>query len=59
MLEQLGYEVDILPAVVPPNYRAHLFIAIHADGSNDSNASGYRVAAPLASGDCWNAATER
>lgn len=49
MLEQLGYEVDILPAVVPPNYWVHLFIAIHADGSNDSNASGYRVAAPLAS----------
>ena len=49
MLEQLGYEVDILPAVVPPNYRARLFIAIHADGSNDSSASGYRVAAPLAS----------
>ena len=46
MLEQMGYEVDILPAVVPPDYRAHLFIAIHADGSNDSNASGYRVAGP-------------
>lgn len=46
MLEQLGYEVDILPAVVPPSYRAHLFIAIHADGSNDAGASGYRVAAP-------------
>jgi N-acetylmuramoyl-L-alanine amidase len=46
MLEELGYEVDILPAVVPPSYRAHLFIAIHADGSNDSSASGFRVAAP-------------
>ncbi len=46
MLDRMGYEVDILPAVVPPSYRAHLFIAIHADGSNDSNASGYRVAAP-------------
>jgi len=46
MLEGMGYEVDILPAVVPPNYRAHLFIAVHADGSNDPNASGYRVAAP-------------
>jgi N-acetylmuramoyl-L-alanine amidase len=46
MLEELGYEVDVLPAVVPPGYRAHLFIAIHADGSNDSNASGFRVAAP-------------
>ena len=46
MLEGMGYEVDILPAVVPPSYRAHLFIAIHADGSNDPNASGYRVAGP-------------
>ena len=46
MLEAMGYEVDILPAVIPPNYRAHLFIAIHADGSNDPNASGYRVAGP-------------
>jgi len=46
MLEELGYEVDILPAVVPPGYRAHLFISIHSDGSGDPNASGYRVAAP-------------
>jgi N-acetylmuramoyl-L-alanine amidase len=46
MLEELGYEVDILPAVVPPSYRAHLFISIHADGSADPRASGYRVAAP-------------
>jgi len=46
MLEALGYAVDILPAVVPPDYRAHLFVAIHADGSNDANARGFRVAAP-------------
>lgn len=46
MLEEMGYEVDILPAVVPPSYRAHLFVSIHADGSGDPNASGYRVAAP-------------
>ena len=46
MLEELGYLVDILPAVVPPDYRAHLFIAIHADASNDPGATGYRVAAP-------------
>jgi N-acetylmuramoyl-L-alanine amidase len=46
MLEELGYEVDVLPAVVPPGYRAHLFIAIHADGSEDPAASGFRVAAP-------------
>lgn len=46
MLEEMGYAVDILPAVVPPGYRAHLFISIHADGSGDPRASGYRVAPP-------------
>ena len=46
LLEGLGYTVDILPAVVPPSYRAHLFISIHADGSRDPRASGFRVAAP-------------
>ena len=46
LLEEKGYEVDILPAVVPPGYRAHLFISIHADGSNDPRATGYRVAPP-------------
>jgi N-acetylmuramoyl-L-alanine amidase len=46
MLEARGYEVEILPAVVPPGYRAHLFISIHADGSNDSRATGFRVGSP-------------
>jgi N-acetylmuramoyl-L-alanine amidase len=46
MLEELGYTVDVLPAVVPPGYRAHLFISIHADGSADPRATGYRVASP-------------
>lgn len=44
MLVRRGYVVDVLPAVVPPGYRAHLFISIHADGSADPRASGYRVA---------------
>ena len=44
MLGEMGYEVDVLPAVVPQAYRADLFIAIHADGSDDPSASGYRVA---------------
>lgn len=46
LLEGLGYAVDVLPAVVPPSYRAHLFISIHADGSGDARAAGFRVAAP-------------
>lgn len=44
MLRDLGYEVEVLPAVVPPRYQADLFIAIHADGSNDPAARGFRVA---------------
>jgi N-acetylmuramoyl-L-alanine amidase len=46
LLTDMGYLVDVLPAVVPPSYRAHLFISIHADGSGDPRASGFRVAAP-------------
>lgn len=46
LLEELGYEVDLLPAVVPPSYRAHLFISIHSDGSADPRTSGFRVAVP-------------
>ena len=46
MLEEMGYVIEILPAVVPPSYRAHLFISIHADGSADPRASGFRVAPP-------------
>jgi N-acetylmuramoyl-L-alanine amidase len=46
LLEPMGYEVDVLPAVVPPSYRAHLFISIHADGSNDPRATGFRVGSP-------------
>lgn len=44
LLAESGFEVDVLPAVVPQAYRADLFIAIHADGSEDPRASGYRVA---------------
>jgi len=45
-LQDLGYTVDLLPAVVPPSYRAHLFISVHSDGSSDPRASGFRVAEP-------------
>lgn len=38
--------VDIIPATVPPAYLADAFIAIHADGSENTGVSGYKVAAP-------------
>ena len=44
MLRDRGYEVDVLPAVIPQRYEADLFVAIHADGATDPAASGYRVA---------------
>lgn len=46
LLEARGYEVEILPATVPPGYRADLFIAIHADGFHTPSATGFSVAGP-------------
>lgn len=46
LLRAQGVIVDILPATVPPDYWADAFIAIHADGSTDSRASGFKIAAP-------------
>ncbi len=45
-LEALGYEVEVLPATVPPGYRADLFIAIHADGFHSPAASGFSISPP-------------
>jgi N-acetylmuramoyl-L-alanine amidase len=46
LLEKKGYVVEILPAVVPRDYRAHLFLSIHADGAASATATGFRVSAP-------------
>lgn len=46
ILESSGYQVEILPATVPPGYHTDLFIAIHADGFHNASASGFSVAAP-------------
>lgn len=45
-LENEDVEVDIIPATVPPRYWADVFVAIHADGSEDRNKSGYKFAGP-------------
>lgn len=45
-LKEVGVEVDILPTTVPPAYWADVFIAIHADGSEDRSKSGYKFAGP-------------
>jgi N-acetylmuramoyl-L-alanine amidase len=44
LLEQSGVEVDVLPATIPPRYRAHAFLAIHADGDESGALRGYKLA---------------
>lgn len=39
-----GFEVDLLPATVPPGYAADLVLSIHADSSLDPHRSGYKSA---------------
>lgn len=46
LLEEKGIVVDIIPATVPPKYWADVFLAIHADGSEDSTKSGYKFGSP-------------
>ena len=43
-LRDAGVAVDILPARIPPSYRADAFVAIHADGSINPRVSGFKVA---------------
>ena len=45
LLELAGVTVDVLPAAIPPGYRAHVFIAIHADGGA-GNLRGFKIARP-------------
>lgn len=46
LLEKEGVVVEILPATIPERYYADAFIAIHADGSLDRSARGYKLTAP-------------
>jgi hypothetical protein len=46
ILESKGIAVEILPATVPPRYYADAFVAIHADGNEDTSRSGYKSSPP-------------
>jgi len=46
LLEAAGVTVDLLPTTVPPGYRAHAFISIHADGDPAGRLVGFKVARP-------------
>lgn len=46
MLRERGYEVEVLPTTIPPDYYADAFVAIHADGNPDTDVSGYKASGP-------------
>jgi N-acetylmuramoyl-L-alanine amidase len=46
MLEEAGVEADLLPATIPIRYRAHAFVAMHADGDTSGALNGYKIARP-------------
>ena len=46
LLEEKNIVVDILPSTIPENYWSDVFVAIHADGSEDLSKSGFKVATP-------------
>ena len=43
-LRAWGNEAYVLPATVPPNYRADAFVSLHGDGNSNLQARGYKVA---------------
>jgi hypothetical protein len=44
LLEARGIEVDLLPATVPPDYKADAFVSIHGDANNNTGLSGFKIA---------------
>lgn len=44
ILVQHGVQVDLLPATVPPRYRADALVALHADSNEDPDRRGYKSA---------------
>jgi N-acetylmuramoyl-L-alanine amidase len=44
LLRPRGYNVDILPATIPPSYLADVFVALHADGDVTGTARGFKIA---------------
>ncbi len=43
-LRSWGIEAYVLPAPIPPAYKADAFVSIHADGNSNRSARGYKVA---------------
>lgn len=46
-LRAAGVVVELLPATVPPRYRADLLVSLHADASREAHRNGYKSAHPV------------
>jgi hypothetical protein len=46
LLEAQGVVVDVIPATVPPAYDGDAFVAVHADGTSNGAARGWKLATP-------------
>jgi hypothetical protein len=46
LLARDGIVVDVLPATVPPGYAADAFVALHADGAEQTDICGFKLATP-------------
>lgn len=45
LLEKKGFDVYLIPATVPPEYKADAFISIHADQNDNLQRRGYKASA--------------
>jgi N-acetylmuramoyl-L-alanine amidase len=43
LLRAAGVEVDVLPTTIPVEYKAHAFLAIHADGEESGTRQGFKL----------------
>jgi N-acetylmuramoyl-L-alanine amidase len=43
LLRAAGVEVDVLPTTIPIEYKAHAFLAIHADGEDSGTRQGFKL----------------
>jgi len=53
LLRAAGVDVDIIPTTLPVEYKAHLFLSIHADGDESGTRRGYKLGRAV-----WSATPE-
>lgn len=53
LLREAGVEAEVLPATIPVEYKAHLFLSIHADGDESGRMRGYKLGRAV-----WSATPE-